>query len=142
MFFSFVMICFSDPFQQNIRIFKSLNDFHYVIYFFCFKLLTFLNSLLELFLFYFSTAVFSCFSCLSNNSTFTLMYSTIYTNYRSFAALLQNSKKFSLDYLIIVFSLVFVLLSPPAISGNTISWIALGSVSKAFCLLKSTAIIL
>ena len=30
----FIFNCFSASFQQNIRIYKSLNDFHYVIHFF------------------------------------------------------------------------------------------------------------
>ena len=33
LYFCFVFNCFRDPFQENIRIFKCLNSFHYVILF-------------------------------------------------------------------------------------------------------------
>ena len=45
----------------------------------------------------FLTAVFSCFSCLFDTLTFTLLYSTIYTNYRTFVVPLENSSIVSFD---------------------------------------------
>ena len=57
-------------------------------------------------------------------------------------------KLFSLNILIFILKVTpvwflaadFVLSVPPTTSSNTVCWIALGSVSKAFYLLKSTAI--
>ena len=88
----------------------------------------------------FLTAVFSFFSWVSDNLTFTLLYSTIYINYKTFVVPFANSSIVSFDCSRIVYSLIFVLLVPPTTPWNTICWIALGSASKAFCLLKSTAI--
>ena len=88
----------------------------------------------------FLTAVFNLFSFVSDNFTFALLYSTIYTNYRTFAVPLWNSNTVSLDCSKIVNILIFVISTPPATSWNIIYWIAFGSASKAFCLLRSTAI--
>ena len=43
------------------------------------------------------TAIFIGFNCLSVNFTFTLLYSTIYTIYRTFVVLLENSSIVSFD---------------------------------------------
>ena len=59
------------------------------------------------------TADFNFFSCVSDNLTFTLLYSTIYTNYRTFVVPLENSSIVSFDFSRIVYSLIFVLSSPP-----------------------------
>ena len=45
------------------------------------------------------TTVFSCFSCLSVNFTFTLLYSTIYTIYRTFIVPSENCSIVSFDCL-------------------------------------------
>ena len=86
------------------------------------------------------TTVFSFFSCVSDNLIFTLLYWTIYINYKSFSVPLENCKVVSFGCSRIAYSLIFVLSSPPSTAWNTICWIALGSASKAFYLLKSTAI--
>ena len=59
------------------------------------------------------TADFNFFSCVSDNLTFTLFYSTIYTNYKTFAVPFANSNIISFDFSRIVYSLIFVLFSPP-----------------------------
>ena len=46
----------------------------------------------------FLTARFSFFSWVSDNLTFTLLYSTIYTNYRTFVVPLENSNIVSFDF--------------------------------------------
>ena len=61
----------------------------------------------------FLTAVFSFFSCTSDILIFTLLYSTIYTDYRSFAVPFANSNTVSFDFSRIVYSLIFVLLALP-----------------------------
>ena len=53
--------------------------------------------ILKVFLVLFLTTVFSFFSCASDNFTFTLLYSVIYTNCRTFPVLLQNSNTVSFD---------------------------------------------
>ena len=45
----------------------------------------------------FLTVVFSFFSCVFVNFTFTLLYSTIYTNYRTFIMPLENCRVVSFD---------------------------------------------
>ena len=47
----------------------------------------------------FLAAVFSFFSCLSVNFTFTLLYLIIYTNYRTFVVLLENCNTAFFDFL-------------------------------------------
>ena len=56
----------------------------------------------------FLTAVFSFFSYVSDNLTFTLLYSSIYTNYRTFAVPLEDSSIASLNCWRTVYSLIFV----------------------------------
>ena len=97
---------------------------------------TFLNPFSELFLFYLRQQFLVFFSFISVNFTFTLLYSTIYTNYRNFAIPLENS----FDCPKMVYSLIFVLSALPTTPWNTTCSIALGLASKAFCLIKSTAI--
>ena len=60
----------------------------------------------------FLTAVFNFFSCLSDNLTFTLLYSTNYTNYKDFAALFANSSIVSFDFSRVVYGLIFVPAAP------------------------------
>ena len=88
----------------------------------------------------FLTAVFSLFSCVSVNFAFTLLYSTICTNYKTLAVHFAKSSIASFGCSRIVDSLIFVPSSLPTTPWNTTCWIDLGSASKAFCLLKSTAI--
>ena len=45
----------------------------------------------------FLTAVFSFFSCVSDNLTFTLLYSAIYTNYWTFTVPFANASIVSFD---------------------------------------------
>ena len=90
----------------------------------------------------FLTVFFIFFSLVSDNLTYTLLYSTIYNNYRTFIVRFANSSIVSFDFLRIVWSLIFVFFCPPTIQWNTICWVALGSASKSFCLLKSTAVII
>ena len=59
------------------------------------------------------TTVFSFFSCVSDNLTFTLLYSTIYINYKTFAVPFANSSIVSFDFSRIVYNLIFVPATPP-----------------------------
>ena len=69
--------------------------------------------ILKVVLVLFLTAVFSFFSCASDNFSFALPYSTIYANNRTFPAPLYNSNTVSFDCSRIVYRLIFVLSSPP-----------------------------
>ena len=82
------------------------------------------------------TAVFNFFSRISDNLTFTLLYSTTYINYKTFVVPFENCKMVSFDFSRMSKTFVAVV----AFSVNVICSIALESASKAFCLLKSTAI--
>ena len=65
---------------------------------------------------------------------------TFIYSYNTFVVPLQNSNTVYFDCSRIVYSLIFVSSSPPTTPWSTICWIALGSTSKAFCLLMSAAI--
>ena len=89
---------------------------------------------------WFLLADFKLFNCESDNLTFTLLYSTVYIIHRTFAVPFKNSNSVSFDFSRIIYNLIYVLLAPPTAPWNTMCWIALGSTSETFCLLKSTAI--
>ena len=101
----------------------------------------FSNSFSELFLFYFWQRFFSFFTCISVNFTFILLYSAIYIIHRNFVVPLQNSSIVFFYFSRIIYSPIFMLFSPPWTPWNTICLIALGSVSKAFCLLKQLKLV-
>ena len=82
------------------------------------------------------TAVFSFFSWVSDNLTFTLLYSTIYINYRTFAVPLENCKVVSFDFSKTVHTCELVF----SIPWDSVCWIAFESASNSFCLLRSIAI--
>ena len=60
----------------------------------------------------FLTAVFSFFSWVPDNLTFTLLYLTIYTNYRTFAVPFGNSSIVSFGFSRIFYSFIFVPAAP------------------------------
>ena len=97
--------------------------------------------ILKVVLVLFLTAVLSFFSCVSDNFALTLLYSTIYTNYRTSVVPLENCKIVSFDCSRMqqIISLVFAS-SAFILPVKIICLITLESASKAFSLLKTAPI--